>query len=447
MKLPRTALGFTLATALALPVVAQEPPAAAPAPAAAPTAPVPTAPPVPRGITERAVAIVNDEIITTYDLAQRMLLLIMEARVRPTEAQIPAIQREALRLIVDERLQMQELRRQQKERKIDTLIIPDAQVDRAIATLARQANTTPEQFIASVEAQGVKESTLRERLRTRLSWERWIGGRYGASIRVGRDQVQATLKRITEAAAKPQYWVREIFIEAARVGGQAEAESGAQQLLLQIQQGAPFDAVARQFSAAPTAASGGDTGWLTAEELPAAIRAAVEQLAPGEVSQPISTPEGVYLVQLRQRSSGATATTVGLKQAAVRLAAGAPLAEVEAARARLEALRPTLSGCENFEQRAGAAEGIVVGDLGEAEIADLAPEFQSVAQQLQPGQISAPVRTEVGLHIVAVCSKRQGGAQIPTSEQIEDTLYEQQLAMVSRRYLRDLRNSATIETR
>ncbi|HEX8568400.1 MAG TPA: peptidylprolyl isomerase [Caulobacteraceae bacterium] len=443
MKLPRTALGFTLATALALPATAQIAPAPATVPAAAPT---PTAPAAPV-ISERAVAIVNDEIITTYDLGQRMLLLVLEARVRPTQEQIPAIQREALRLLIDERLQMQELRNEQRERKIDTLIATDAQVDSAIRNLARQSETTPEQLVASIRAAGVQESTLRERLRTQLSWERWIGGRYGASIRVGREQVQATLKRIVESSAKPQYWIREIFIEAARHGGQADAEAGAQQLFSQIQQGAPFESVARQFSSSASAAQGGDTGWLTAEELPAPVRPVVEQLAPGQVSQPIPTSDGVYLVQLRQRSSGAGATAVTLKQAAVRLAADASATDIEAARTKLESLRPRLTGCDEFETRAGAVEGVIAGDLGEAEITDLAPEFQTVAQQLNAGQISAPIRTEVGLHLVAVCGKRAAGARVPTADQVEDNLLSQQLAMVSRRYLRDLRNSATIETR
>ena len=439
MKLPRTVLGIALVSALALPVFAQEAPVA-------PTAPAPAPPAAPR-YGERALAVVNDEIVTTYDLTQRLLLLIAEARVRPTEAQLPALQREALRLLVDERLQMQELRREQKERKIDTLIATDAQVDRAVTSLARQSNLPPAELVASLEASGIKESTLRERLRTQISWERWIGGRYGASIRVGRDQIQAALKRITEQASKPQFRVREIFIEAARVGGQAEAQAGAQQLLLQIQQGAPFDAVARQFSASATAAGGGDTGWVTTEELPPVVRPVVENMAAGEVSPPIPAPDGVYLIQLRQKSSGAGSTTVALKQAAVALDPAAPEAAVTAARTKLTSLRSQLKGCEDLETRAGAVEGVVAADLGEAELGDLTPEFQQVAQRLEAGQVSEPVRTEVGLHLVAVCAKRASGAQIPTADQVEDTLYGQQLAMVSRRYLRDLRNSATIETR
>ena len=91
---------------------------------------------------------------------------------------------------------------------------------------------------------------------------------------------------------------------------------------------------------------------------------------------------------------------------------------------------------------AGAGE-----DLGEAEIKDLAPSFRDAANSLDIGQISQPIRTAAGLHLVAVCGKRHSGADSETATQIESRLRGQQLALISRRYLRDLRNAATIETR
>jgi peptidyl-prolyl cis-trans isomerase SurA len=89
----------------------------------------------------------------------------------------------------------------------------------------------------------------------------------------------------------------------------------------------------------------------------------------------------------------------------------------------------------------------VAGDLGEAEITDLAPAFQAAATALQIGQVSDPIRTDAGLHLIAVCGKRQSGGNAPSHDQIENRLRGQQLALISKRYLRDLRNSATIETR
>jgi peptidyl-prolyl cis-trans isomerase SurA len=138
---------------------------------------------------------------------------------------------------------------------------------------------------------------------------------------------------------------------------------------------------------------------------------------------------------------------VDLKQAAISLPEGASAADVDAARAKLMTVRTAAKGCSDLAAAAAKTPGVVAGDLGEAEIADLAPEFRQAAQTLQQGQISEPIRTRVGLHLVAVCGKRASGGAQMTRDQIENRLYGQQLAMVSRRYMRDLRNSATIETR
>jgi len=138
---------------------------------------------------------------------------------------------------------------------------------------------------------------------------------------------------------------------------------------------------------------------------------------------------------------------VNLEQAAVALPAGASDADVAAARAKLETVRASAKGCADLEAAAAKSEGVVAGDLGEAEVTDLAPEFRDAAQNLQVGQISTPIRTKVGLHLVAVCGKRASGGAQMSHDDIENRLYGQQLAMIARRYMRDLRNSATIETR
>jgi peptidyl-prolyl cis-trans isomerase SurA len=450
MTLSRSVLSLTLAALTGATAAAQAPAQPAPAQEAAPLATAPALAPEmalpPRAVGESVAAVINDEIISTYDLRQRMLLLIMESRVRPTEQQLPAIQRAALNMLIDERLQTQEIRRIEKERSV-TILPDDEAVNAQFADLARRSNVTPEELDAILRGAGVDPATLREQLRIRFGWERWVRGRYGSRLRIGEEQVQANLRRVSEQATRPRYLVSEIFLEAARVGGQAEALNGAQQLVAQIQQGAPFGAVARQFSAAPSAAADGDAGWMVADELPAVLRPVVEQMRPGQISQPIPVSDGVYIVQLRQRTSGQATTMVNLKQAAMRLAADAPDAEVAAARTRLQTLRGQLSGCQDLEQRAGGVEGVIAGDLGEVEASELLPEFREAAQQLQEGQISEPIRTSAGLHLVAVCRKRVGGAQAPTAEQIENRLFGQQLDLVSRRYMRDLRNSATIETR
>jgi peptidyl-prolyl cis-trans isomerase SurA len=402
--------------------------------------------PAPAGLSEGVAAVINDEVISTFDLAQRMRLLIATSGVQPTEQNLPQFQREALSGLVDERLQIQELRRVEKEQKIE--IVPtDAEVDEQLTEMARENNANLQQFTNALAAQGIGIATLREQIRAQTGWQRWVRGRYGSRLRVGDDQVKAEMERISAAATRPQYQIAEVFIDAARVGGMEVAVNGATQLVAQIQQGAPFPAVARQFSASPTAATGGDVGWITAGEMPSEVDAALEQMRPGQLSQPIAVRDGVYIVYMRDRRAGASTQTVSLKQAAIALPQTAPEADVRAAAGRLGELRNRISGCEVVETEANQVQGVVAGDLGEAELKDLSPAFRSAVEGLSTGQTSEPIRTNVGLHILTVCGRGSGGAGDVSREQVEGRIYGQQLSMIARRYMRDLRTAATIETR
>ncbi|HYG25271.1 MAG TPA: peptidylprolyl isomerase, partial [Caulobacteraceae bacterium] len=308
----------------------------------APATPTPAAP---AGISEAVVAIVNDDIISSYDMMQRMRLIMVTAGVQPTQENLPQLQREALRSLIDERLQMQEIRRVEQEQKID-IVATDEDIDQEIADIAKGNNMTGPQLVQALASQGVGPETLRSQLRSEVSWQRWIHGRYGSRLRIGEDQVKAQRERLAQAASRPQYQVAEIFIDAARVGGMDQALQGANQLVEQLQKGAPFPAVARQFSAAPTAAAGGDAGWISSGEMPTEVDSVLEQLRPGQLSRPIPVQDGVYIVYLREKRAGGTATLISLKQAAVPLGAEASEAELAAASAKLESLRPSVTSCE-----------------------------------------------------------------------------------------------------
>lgn len=395
---------------------------------------------------ESVAAIVNDDIISTYDLVQRMRLLAVTAGIQPDENTIPQLQREAMRSLIEERLQIQELRKVEKEHKAE-IVASDADVDSELAEVARGNNMTPDQMLASLRAQGIGPETLREQIRAEVSWQGYIRGRYGSRLRIGQDQIKAVQEQLTASASKPQYQISEVVIDPNRVGGIDNAIQGAGQLVSQIQQGAPFPAVARQFSSSPTSANGGDAGWVGSGEVPPEVEAVLEQLRPGQLSNPIVTQDGVYIVYLRDKRAGSNVQMVSLKQAAVPLAQDASPEQVQAAAALLETLRPQVTGCADLETKASAVEGVMAGDLGEAEIAGLTEGFQAAVASTADGKLSQPIRTNAGLHVIMVCGRRQSGAQIPTPQQIESRLFGQQLSMISRRLLRDLRGTATIEQR
>lgn len=397
------------------------------------------------GLSESVVAVVNDDIISTYDLVQRMRLLVVTSGIQVSDQNLPQIRDEALRSLIDEHLQLQELQRVEREQKFE-IIATDQDIDEEIANIAQSNNTTAEGLLGSLAAQGVGAETFRAQLRAEVSWQRWIRGRYGSRVRIGEDQIKSVMTQLASDSTRTQYQIAEVFIDAQRVGGSEQAVAAANQLIAQLQQGAPFQAVARQFSSAPTAASGGDAGWVGSGQMPGEVEAALQALRPGQLSAPIVVRDGVYIILLRDVRAGGASVMVKLSQVAVPLAADAPDADVEAARVKLEAFRPSFTGCAAL-QASAESQGLVSSDLGEADVTQLSPAFRTVAETVPIGQLSQPIRTAVGLHLVTVCESRTAGANAPTREQIENRLVGQQLSMISRRYLRDLRNAATIDQR
>lgn len=437
-----TAVGAALIATAAL---AQDAPSAQPGAAGVQPANAPAPQAEPEPALGQVAAVVNDEIITAYDLRQRMMFYLMTTGVRPTPDTLPQIQQQALTALVDERLELQELRKMEKTQKFE-IIADDQEVDANIAAIAKENGLNLDDLKAKMKAAGVDISTLREQIRAQVSWQRMIRGRYGSRIRIGQNQIDMALARIKANAGKPQYQLAEIFIDPARAGGMTEAMSGAQQLITQIQQGAPFPAVARQFSSAPSAASGGDMGWVSQGDLPPELAAAAEQMQPGSMSQPIAASDGVYILFLRAKRAGSASTLVTLKQAAIQLPSDASPEQVETATKTLASLEDKGLNCSNLAQGVAQAPGVVAGDLGEADVNDLSPEFRKAAESQQPDVLGPPMRTAVGVHALMVCGRRTGEAQLPSSRDLENKLLGEQLTMISRRSLRDLRNSATIET-
>jgi len=444
MGLMRISTAVALAALVAGSAIAQTAPtgqAAGTLDPAAEQAPAASAAPAPEfRLADGIVATVNDQIITGFDLRQRMLTVIAMSQVQPTDENIPAIQQQALQALIEERLQAQEIA------KYETLIVTDEEVDQEIAAMAQDAGVTPDQYMSFLTQGGIRHEQMRQQLRTEIGWRQLVGGRFNTRSQVSRVQVEQAMRQLTEAASKPQYLIGEIYIEAARAGGMQQAIDGANQLIAQLQQGAPFQAVARQFSSAPSAAARvpGDAGWVVQGTVAPALQQAYDALQVGQLSRPIPVEGGVYIVYMRDKRQGASTNLVQLKQVMVEVPEGAPEADVAAATQRLQSIQPQLT-CDNMLARATSEQGLLGSDLGESDISNLAPQFQQVAQTAAAGTISAPIRTPLGVHLIGVCGKRVGGPEAPTYQQVEARLRNQNLAMMARRYIRDLRADALIE--
>jgi peptidyl-prolyl cis-trans isomerase SurA len=444
MRLQRYLTGVAMAALLAGSAVAQTAPGQAPAVAgtlnpAAEQAPTGAPAATPQfQLADGVLVTVNDSVITGFDLRQRMLLLIAITQVQPTAENLPAIQQQAMNALIDERLQNQELA------KYESLKVTDAEVDSEIAEMAQEVGTTPDNYVQYLAQGGIRPATFRDQLRTQIGWSQLVGGRFQSRARASRAAIDAALRQVNEAASKKQYLIGEIYIEASRVGGQQAALNGANQLVAQMVQGAPFQNVAQQFSAAPSATRGGDAGWVVEGTIQPALQQALDQLSAGQLSRPIPVEGGVYIIYMRDKRDGASASLVAMKQIMIELPETASETQVAAATQRLEAIRGQLT-CDNIQARASSEQGLLGADLGESDVQNLAPQFQQVARSAEIGTISSPVRTPLGVHLLAVCGRRVGGSDAPDARAVENQIYRQNISTLGRRYMRDLREDALIE--
>ncbi len=390
---------------------------------------------------EGVAAIVNDEVISTYDVRQRMRLILATTGVRPTEELLLRVQEQALNSLIDERLQLQ----QAAEYEIE---IDQAEIDNAMADLARQNNIAPSEIRESLAQAGVDARTLEDQLRAEIAWQILVSGRYRQRVRVSNDQINQMLERLADSSSKPQFLISEILIAPELGETEAELSTRVGAVLAQLAQGAAFPAVARQVSAAASAIDGGDVGWVRAGEIKPEIENELLVMQPGNISDPIVTQDGVYIVALRDTRSASDPERVTLRQVFSPVdAAGGGDAIAEAERT-LERAKRGVRGCGELDGITARAEGAVVSDLGSIAPSDLAPEFRRAVDALRPGDISGPIRVPAGVVMLALCARdRTGGANLPSRDQIEARLLDQQLSQASRRWLRDLRRDATIETR
>ncbi len=400
--------------------------------AQAATQPASAAPPPAGPSGESVVAVVNDEVISTYDVRQRALLLLLQSQFQPTPEIMRQASAQALHDLIDEHLQLQETGGDPYK-----IHITDAEVDRRLADVARSNNTTVQELTRRLTEGGVNVNTLRTQIKADMAWNRLMSGLYGSRIRISDAEVRETLARIAANASGTHYQVSEIFIPANTPTEMAQAQDGALRLLEQIGQCRCFDRVAHQFSASPSAANGGDIGWVAASELQPEVANVIQHLQPGQVSNPVRTSTGVYIVALRDKREGVpqgSTTQVTLRE----------ISAPGARRQQLERLSHRIAGCATIDREITSIEGAQSTDLGQTSEADLSPEIRNRINGLATGAASPVVVSGDQVNTIVVCSRDTGGAGVPSRDEIENRLFEQQLSMLSDRYLRNLRSEATI---
>jgi len=392
------------------------------------------------------VATVNDDVISSHDIDQRLRLATMTSQGQIPEEMLARIRSQILRNLIDEKLRLQEIERMEVPAE-------DEEIQAEIEQLASQNGMTYDQFRQSLESNGISIRTIEDQLKADIGWAKLVRGRYGRSVSISDTDVDYAYEQALAASDQPSYLVSEIFLDIPAPDQEREVFQNAQQLIEQIRRGTPFPAMAQQFSQSISAASGGDLGWLTANDLEPEVAEALKRLSTGQVSRPIRTREGYTIVALRQveipGKGDPLQSTIKLRQLFFGLSSQPTQAELEKLVQTASNARRQLSGCGNLEQVASGYENAIAVDAETFRIADLPPALQQVVLNLASGQSAMPVPSNRGVHVFIVCSRKDQTVEIvtPSREDVENRLYGQQLSMYAKRYIRDLRADAIIEYR
>ncbi len=393
---------------------------------------------------QRIAAIVNDEVISAHDLEERLRLVLASAEVSDTTLNRRRLRVSVLRRLVDEKLQVQEGRRL-------NIRLTSEQIDRAIELLAKQNNTTVDGLETMLARRDIRLGSLLTRIRADLVWSTLLARRYAGTIQIGDDEIDEVIARLDADKGKPEHRISEILLTVNDPDEDEEVRRNAQRLAQEARGGARFEAIAQQFSQATTASLGGEVGWVRPGQVAAEIEAELQNLGVGEISEPIRAVGGYYVIKLHDRRSilagGPSAATVSLKQMLFPRNPDAAPDEVERQSRRAAAIADTVQGCADFETAVRELGTPGSGDLGTVRVGDLPPEFRAAVAELAIGRASAPIKRQQAIHVLMVCERNDSGPQEPDREEIRFSLHQQRLALVARRYLRDLRRDAVIELR
>jgi peptidyl-prolyl cis-trans isomerase SurA len=401
-------------------------------------------------LVDRIVAVVNKEVITASELAERVGLAERDLRRQGTNPpDRETLEKQVLERLILDKAQLQHAR--------DTGIrVDEVQLDRAIERIAENNKLTLAGFRRALENDGVSFVRFRGEVREQIMLARLREREVEDKVQVSDSEIDAYLKEKKDAPDESEYNIAHILV---RVPDQASPErieaarARADKARAEVLAGGDFAKVAAAFSDAPEALRGGELGWRGEDRMPELFTAALRPMKPGGVSEVLRSPAGFHVLKLLdRRGSAASAPVEQVRARHILIRSGEQISENEARR-RLGDLRERIvTGGQDFAALArlhsddtSAGRG---GDLDWVYPGDTVPDFERAMQQLKPGEISQPVKSPFGWHLIQVLERRVA------AESEERRRLEARSAIRSRKaddayddWLRQLRDSIYVELR
>jgi peptidyl-prolyl cis-trans isomerase SurA len=400
-------------------------------------------------LLDRAVAIVNDGIVTESDLQEQTAMIVERLR----EQNTPLPPADVLRKQVLDRLIVQEIQLQRAEKR--GVKVSDERLNEQLASIARNNNITLAQLPAALAAQGVDYAAFRDNLRREITLVDLRRSDVLRNINVTPRELEQFMERQKKLpSATDEYNVSHILLALPPDATQAQVQE-VEKLANDIytrSSNEDFSRLAVAYSNSQTALEGGSLGWRKGPELPTILAETVVSLKPGEVSKPLVTPTGYHLVKLNEVRSTEGSKIEDQTHARHILMRPNELQDDATVRQKLTTIRERVLKGEDFaafassmsEDSSSAVNG---GDLGWSGPGSFVPEFEAVMATLKDNEISEPFRSEFGWHIIQVLGRRQyDTTEESMRERAFRQLRESKADEETELWLRRLRDEAFVDT-
>jgi len=358
---------------------------------------------------DRVLVIVNDEAITQWDMSeQRRILLSQMQASKITPPPNDVLDKQVLERLIVERAVLQYA-------KETGIRIDDTTVERTILRVAEENKLSPDEFRKVLQREGIPYANYREDIRRQITIQRVRDREVDSKVTVSDAEVDNYLATVAaQAGGEDEYLLSHIYISVAEQASPTAVEESrkrAEQALAEVRAGKDFGQVAASYSNALDATSGGNLGWRTRARLPSVFADIVQKMKPGEVSAVLRSASGFHVVKLVEERNRNQPTVVDQTHARHILIKVNEQTSESDAKAKIDRLRERLVAGASFEELARAnsedtsnARG---GDLGWLSAGDTVPDFEHAMDRLAVNEISQPVRTPFGWHLIQVLERRK----------------------------------------
>lgn len=389
----------------------------------------------------RIAAIVNETPITMSDVDGRLQLAIVSSGLPDTPETRQRLLPQVLRILTDEALQVQEARER-------NMTVTEDELNRALTETAERNRMDLDQLRGALQEAGVPWSTMRQQMLAQLAWGKVVQRVVRQQVNIPDSEVNAYIERVRANAGKPEYHVSEIFLAVDNPASEEEVRRLGDRLVDQIGSGANFSAVAQQFSQSAGAATGGDLGWIQQGQLEETLDRALQQLRPGQFSRAIRGAAGYHILWLREQRAVAAGDPrnieISLGQFVV------PVTDPSKQDALYQVVAEAgakVQGCEALQDLATNIQGAQFFAQPSTRLGDIPEQIAGLVAGLGVGQATDPLMTDRGIMMLMVCDRVVPEGSLPPPDQVRSALFQERMDLQQRRYLRDLRRQATIETR